>query len=333
MEGRTSFFDPRELGGPCESAKTVSSWTEALASWREARRGHRPAKAHLAILVERTRGEVMLYEARAISGDGPTALVIGSHPYCDVVVDESASLRHALLLVWPDEQRAQIEVLDLRTSTGIGRGGRAVSGLSGRGALQFTLGRLRITVIALGAQTDGPSYSDELDRLLDDAEPEEVQGIDEGRRSLSRARTRVASEVDRQAIEEWSRLTPVRGLFASGRGFARFGSGGVLEVEATVDDWMNGVVIGRDARCTGHDKLRQWAISRVHAIFLARGGRRYVIDTGSTNGTTVIGRSTQREHAFLSFDHRVAELTNGLSVVVGDMHVVVKLRTTGDGLA
>lgn len=323
MEGRTSTFDPRKLGGPCESVETVLSWTEALASWRAARREHRPAEAHLAILIERTRGDVVLFEARAIDGGGPTAIVFGSHPYCDVIVDESVSLRHALLLVWPGRDRPSLEVLDLRTSTGIGRGGRAVSGLSGQGALQFTLGRLRITVIALGADVDGPTYSDELDRILEEADVHEVVGLDKSRRALSQARIRAASDADRSAIEDWSRLTPVRALGARGGGHLGRARAGELHIEATPEDWANGLVIGRDARCTAHDALSQYEISRVHAVFLARGGRCFVVDAGSTNGTTVVGRATGRTHAFLSFDGRVAELTPGLLVVVGDTHVVV----------
>jgi hypothetical protein len=327
----TSLLDVRPLGDPCESTHVVGGFLQALGTWRALARRVSASHVEAVVFVERARGHVEVAATLQLPLDRPTALVVGSHPCADIVLGPDVSLRHAAVLVWPHESEGapEIEVLDLRTSTGIGRGARSVSGLLADGAVQFTVGTTRLTIVALAPHESAPHYPDELDRRITRARVQEVVGLDDIRRDRDQHRGRMSRRLDdrdRRALTGVSVVTTAS-PFAKrnpSTGFAH-GTPHSLVVDATEEDWANGIVVGRDARCTGASMAQNTNISRVHALLLARRGRLFVVDTGSTNGTTVVDSDTGFARAYLCEGDRMAALAPADDVIIWTSRVVVRM--------
>jgi hypothetical protein len=67
-------------------------------------------------------------------------------------------------------------------------------------------------------------------------------------------------------------------------------------IDVSMDELIQGVLLGRYERCHGHRTLRHDAqASRVHACVLARQGRLWLVDAGSTNGTIILEGKEERE--------------------------------------
>jgi hypothetical protein len=60
-----------------------------------------------------------------------------------------------------------------------------------------------------------------------------------------------------------------------------------LVVSSTWAELEDGILLGRYPRCVAHDSINDDGVSRVHALVVARRQRLFVVDTGSTNGTTL----------------------------------------------
>jgi hypothetical protein len=81
-------------------------------------------------------------------------------------------------------------------------------------------------------------------------------------------------------------------------------------VQTTWRELEEGLLLGRYERCSSHgDVASDGGVSRVHALVVARRDRLYVIDTGSTNGTRIVGAGG--EESCLDSQRRVAALREG----------------------
>ncbi len=241
--------------------------------------------------------------------EAPIALVAGRHSQCDLGRIPGASLRHALILLWPPAPEAELpaaEVIDLGTETGIALpGGRLAARLAGSQPIRFGVADADVVIFHARAGEPLPSEPAALSRLLG-----EISGQAEVTLHADRPHTRhlhvsgtgeleeegshddekscvivpVAPSRERRFGSEHMMLTEVLSL----------GAGHVsAKVHVQAEDLERGVRLGRYLRCRGASALGQDAhVSRVHALVLDRGGRRWLFDTASTNGTQVVDLDT-----------------------------------------
>ncbi len=275
-------------------------------------RSERPALPASVVLVHR-RGAEPASVTRVVHHppgvEAPIALVAGRHSECDLGRIPGASLRHALILLWPPAEAAGLpftEVLDLGTQTGIVLpGGRAAMRVAGSMPIRFSVASADVAILHAGAGEPLPLDADTLSRDL-----RELPG---------------GAEVTHHANQPYTRHLDVTGLrelataslddagksyvelpAAAGRD-RTFGSEHMMltqtlhlgdglasaRVNVRAEDLERGVRLGRYLRCRGSSVLgRDDHVSRVHALVLDRGGRRWLFDTASTNGTEVIDVDT-----------------------------------------
>jgi hypothetical protein len=267
----------------CDSTMGVEGWADALAHLHHKRARH-PDLAAVGVIVYRASASggsarVSVRFVREAARE-PLALVVGRHPQCDVSGLQHASLRHALVLCWPRASRGRhpLEVLDLRSGTGLvlSRGQR-VGRISSPGPVRFGVGSDEVTLLHASAGARFPvDFPDDLDGW---AELEE----------------RVAMGMTRPVHEPGFEDTNASVVVRFGGGYRRLIDGarvdlaGCLVVQTTEEELRRGLLLGRYARCDSSAHLaRDEHISRVHALAIVRGGKMYVVDVGSSNGTRVL---------------------------------------------
>lgn len=235
--------------------------------------------------------------------EAPAALVAGRHSECDLGSIPGASLRHALILLWPpggDTGLPLAEVLDLGTQTGIGLpDGRFAMRVASRASFRFGVASADVIIVHARAGEPLSFDSDTLSKLLrEPPDPAEVtphanqpytRHLDVGPGDEVENRPGVKNSLvavpvksgrDRTFGSEHLMLTQM----------VRLGEGGTrAKVHVRAQDLERGVRLGRYLRCRGASVLgRDEHVSRVHALVLDRGGHRWLFDTASTNGTAVV---------------------------------------------
>ena len=251
--------------------------------------------------------------------EAPAALVVGRHSECDLGRIPGASLRHALILLWPPGDVGELpgaEVIDLGTQTGItlpdGRQAMRVAsseslrlGVAGADVviaharpgepLPLEPGDLaelhgQVPERAEVAMHDGRPYT----RHLDVATPSEVTLVEQAPATAGAPEVAANEHTSCEVIP----VEPSRGrTFGSEHAMLTqyISLGGHLSAKVNVqaEDLERGVRLGRYLRCRGASVLgRDGHVSRVHALVLDRGGRRWLFDTASTNGTFVVDVDT-----------------------------------------
>lgn len=241
--------------------------------------------------------------------EAPIALVAGRHSECDLGRIRGASLRHALILLWPPDEDRDLpyaEVLDLGTQTGIALpDGRLAMRVASRAPIRFGVASADVVVVHARAGEPLPlepttfaglrqQVPDRADVTQHCSQPYtrhlDVSGAggsqDEGSGDLEKSCVAlpVRTARDHTFGSEHQMLTQVVRL---GEGYPG------ARVCVRAKDLERGVRLGRYLRCRGASVLgRDDHVSRVHALVLERGGHRWLFDTASTNGTEVVDVDT-----------------------------------------
>lgn len=310
--GRTVVGVPGRVPDPLQDTGVVRDWRAALVELRS-ERAVQPDRAALGVVTYRSpQGPASL---RVFflppSSRQPFALVIGRHPGCDVRGLRGASLRHALVLVWPDHRLGPpIEVMDLRTETGlVTPGGRVARRLAAPDALRFGVGRDEVALVYAApwekfaanevGLLDRPSVGPEL------AGPDDVE-----------VESSNVSFISKRAPGEYTRLVDGEPVLSEQTDVVR----------TSLQELREGLLLGRYARCDESARFsRDAGVSRVHAMLLVRGRRLMAIDVGSTNGTEVLGPGF-RPLLRLDDEDRVRVLGAWESVRLGERRVALSLR-------
>lgn len=239
------------------------------------------------------------------SVEAPVALVAGRHSECELGPIPGASLRHALILLWPPPDEGELpsaEVIDLGTETGISLpGGELSAHVASSGRLRFAVADADVVVLHARGGEPLP-----LDPRALAAPPAEDEEREEVALDHTRPHTRHLNVSPTGELEEGGGLGDGDSCIAMrvspGRGRRPGAEHSMLtqiirlderHVRARVlvrpQDLERGVRLGRYLRCRGASALgHDHYVSRVHALVLDRGGRRWLFDTASTNGTQVI---------------------------------------------
>ena len=235
----------------------------------------------------------------------PMALVAGRHSECDLGSIPGASLRHAIFLIWPpSEPQASpyAEAIDLGTQTGISLpDGRLAVRVASSQPLR--LGVASADVVILHARPGEP-LSAALPKLEDALQRADVTvfshssqtrhvdvsgvinlgAVGDGDPGKSCVMIPIGSGTDPGIGSEHVMLTQVLRLSE-----VHFST----RIQVRAEDLERGVRLGRYQRCRGASGFsRDERVSRVHAFVLDRGGRRWLFDTASTNGTKVVNVDT-----------------------------------------
>lgn len=239
--------------------------------------------------------------------EAPVALVAGRHSECDLGSIPGASLRHALILLWPPTdwgEHPHAEALDLGTQTGIALpDGRQAARVAGSMPIRFGVANADVVVVHALAGEPLPLEPSDLSKLLEVPDRPEVaphanrpytRHLDIGSGGLQEQSLHddrkscfivpVKPSQDRKFGSEHIMLTQIIRL---GEGQAS------AKVQVRAKDLERGVRLGRYLRCRGASVLgRDGHVSRVHALVLERAGHRWLFDTASTNGTAVVNVDT-----------------------------------------
>lgn len=335
----TTLVHPQSL---CINEAEGVWWTGHVAqlqAWREEHLdGHVFAIITRAISTRRRgAGELRLVDATLVripeGRRAPTALAFGAHPYCDVGRLRSASLRHALVLLWPiaDDQHGAIEVLDLRSASGLLTGPQA-SGerVVADDVARFAVGANEVTILhASPGGMFAADFPDDLDGFSDlartdprgaprrplDAEPT-------GKMPKASVCPPVADEVTRVGSVVYREGGLLRRRFA-----AEPVPNDQVIVPCTEDELERGLLLGRYTRCDGANCLgASDRVSRVHALLITRRGRTWLIDVGSTNGTEVLALDRGDVIATLDDQMRLWPLGPGEGFRIGGVEVLLEIR-------
>ncbi len=279
---------------------TAADWPWHAQSLCEARRARLHARAFAVVVAARSTGRVRL-ESRLCFAERtgpPGAIVLGSHPACDVTNLHGTCLRHALVLGWPD---ARIDVLDLRTGVGIGVDDARCARVFGSKAVRFSVGDAEVFVAEAAPGEELRLSWGELERRVNGARPTWAP-----RAHVARQRSHEATSALRESTATRYGLTIA--LREQQRAVRSDEGGRRIVVTSTIEELERGVVIGRYDRCDVQGPLAgDNNVSRVHAVVVLRDNKLFIVDAASTNGTQVRGAGL-REAADLFGAERAHEL-------------------------
>ncbi len=244
-----------------------------------------------------------------IGVEAPIALVAGRHSECDLGSIPGASLRHALILLWPpagDQTSPFAEVLDLGTQTGIALpDGRSAMRVAGSEPIRVGVASADVALLHARAGQPLPLEPSGLSELLGEV-PGRVEVTEHANQpytrhlDITRLRDLKAQSPDdagKSCIEVPVKPAPERTFGSEHLMLTQMirldrGHAGA-RVNVRAEDLERGVRLGRYLRCRGSSVLgRDDHVSRVHALILDRGGHRWLFDTASTNGTEVVDVDT-----------------------------------------
>jgi hypothetical protein len=263
----------------------------------------------------------------------PIAISIGRHSHCDVPLVPGASLRHALLLLWPSGRGEvpRMDAIDLATGVGLGVGeAKPATRIEGMGPVRFGVGGAEVLVLpaAAGASLAPGGAAALLAELADGSSPV--------RSFLAEADKAALPIVDRSTLV-WAKRreqsSVADGLAALERTptsvFQLRGPrppprlNDRVHVLVSAPEVVDGLLLGRYDRCRGSAELAcNNRVSRVHAYVFARRGRTYVVDAGSKNGTEVVEANCS-VRVSLNAAARVARLKDDDRLMIGGTEVVV----------
>ncbi len=240
--------------------------------------------------------------------EAPIALVAGRHSECDLGSIPGASLRHALILLWPPGDGSPlpwVEVLDLGTQTGIALpDGQTATRVATSKPIRFGVASADVMILHAPAGEPLALEPAELSRHFRQV-PDPSAVIPHAHQPYTRHLDVSGTELEAgipSAGEEGCVEVPVEPS-----GDRTFGSEHIMltqiirlgarhagaKVNVRAKDLERGVRLGRYLRCRGASVLgRDDHVSRVHALVLDRGGHRWLFDTASTNGTAVVDVDT-----------------------------------------
>ncbi len=236
--------------------------------------------------------------------EAPVALVAGRHSECDLGRIPGASLRHALILLWPPTggEPPFAEVLDLGTRTGISLlDGRLAARVASSLPIRIGVASADVVILHAPAGEPLPLEPTVLERSLREV-PDQVEVTPRANRPYTRHLDVSSYGMGDHDDEKSCVEVPVKpghdGTFGSEHSMLtqiiRLGDGHFnAKVNVRAEDLERGVRLGRYLRCRGASVLgRDDHVSRVHALVLDRGGHRWLFDTASTNGTKVVNVDT-----------------------------------------
>jgi hypothetical protein len=268
----------------------------------------------------------------------PVVISFGAHEMCSVSELPSASLRHAALLLWPSEgeELSAIEVLDLRSGTGLLTDGNTCSRrLVGQDLVRFAVGTAEVSVFHASPggrfPADLPSDLDELATLTrTDPRGAPIKPImGEPTAEVPKIHRRARRPFPRAGFDEVTRVGSV--VFRDQGGWRRrYASAPVpidkVVVPCTEDALAQGVLLGRYTRCDASNSFANSInVSRVHALVVTRRGQTWLIDVGSTNGTEVFALASGETIVDLWGDNRVWQLGDGEGFRVSDVEVLLEV--------
>ncbi len=302
-------------------------------------RTERPALPASVVLV-RWRGPEPASMTRVVHHapgvEAPVALVAGRHSECDLGSIPGASLRHALILLWPpagEDKPPFADVIDLGTQTGIALpDGRLAARVAGSMPMRFGVASAEVVILHALAGDPLPLEPEGLSKLF-----REISDQIEVTTRANQPYTRHLDISETGITEEGSSndkscvAVPVKP--ARERTFGsehlmltqaiRLGDATSAKVHVRAKDLERGVRLGRYLRCRGASVLgRDGHVSRVHALVLDRGGHRWLFDTASTNGTQVVDVDTglatgpvRGERTFALLDGQAPSLAGQVAVL------------------
>ncbi len=266
-----------------------------------------PASAVLAHWRGATSASLTRLIHHPLGVNAPVALVAGRHTACDLGRIPGASLRHAIILLWPPDGAGEppfAEVLDLGTRSGIALpDGRLAARLASSSPIRFGVASADVVILHALAGEPLSLEPAALSMLL--RETSERAEVSARANQPFTRHLDVSDSAARQADGSHDKScieVPVEpsagGTFGSEHSMltqiVHLDEGHVSpRVNVRAEDLERGVRLGRYLRCRGASVLgRADHVSRVHALVLDRGGRRWLFDTASTNGTAVVNVNT-----------------------------------------
>ena len=319
-------------GSLCANRHESVWWTEQIAALQDWREAH--LEQHAFAMITRTlmSGSLIVTDVRrhTLREDqaAPTAFVWGAHGMCDIGRLSHASLRHAVVLLWPkaDDEAGAMEVIDLRSASGLTtKPGMDAERLLANDVIRVAMGANEVTLLHASVGSRFPcDFPDEMDGLstLTQSDPRKrrpapLQAVPTGRdeRSPHREVTKIGAIVYR-----------VQGGFRRRYASQPLPDDPVI-VSCSEEDLRHGLLLGRYSRCDGANALiRSDRVSRVHAMVITRRGRTWLIDVGSTNGTEVIALGQQQVVAELDERQRVWPLGPSEGFRLGGLEVLIDVR-------
>ena len=249
----------------------------------------------------------------------PVALVIGRHSQCDLRAGLDACLRHALLMAHPPRggEPSFVEGIDLATGIGLGVGApEGASRVVAPRALRFGVGS--DTVLAFLAEPGEP--------LFPEGPEAAVEQLDEGS-DPGGAFVRMPA-AHRALVRGGPMLPPTRGFVVESNIVLKTDAGYELLVGSAQLD--RGALLGRYERCFGHQDFEgHTEVSRVHAMVLRRGGRNFVVDCASLNGTAL--QRADGAIVELGPGHRVASIATDDELRIGGFRIHLGSRSERPG--
>lgn len=238
--------------------------------------------------------------------DRHVAAIVGRHDSCDLfLANDTLALRHLAVLVdpvqtWRKAGEARFRIFDLRTAEGMrDEEGRELRGLRAEGPAVVRCGGYTFFALPLGDPTDWPTSSrDAWEMLPQRVYFDELEQIPDGtgvRHSAVHEPVNTRNSAIMRTHGPWDSSVDlpidagdVAGTLSvagpKGRGRMHIGR------HALVD----GVLLGRYARCDGAGLGGDPSLSRVHVLLLLVDDRLIAIDTASRYGSRIIGKDNQR---------------------------------------
>jgi hypothetical protein len=242
----------------------------------------------------------------------PQFAILGRHDRCDLSLanDSGISLRHALLGARRHGNELRVRLLDLQSGAGLHtEDGRACEAITADGAMFARIGSYHLFLLPTGslaplswATTAEGTWEMIPERvyrdcrlpsrgapapLLREAIPTPLNSEAAGRRPQS---------IITQIIDPPGLLRPFRpGPGARGPRVAKVELGNDAGYERFVvheAELARGLLIGRYDRC--QIGAQDQAMSRVHLLLIRDGEEVWVVDTASSNGTTMAGEPLRR---------------------------------------
>lgn len=227
-----------------------------------------------------------------VAGPQPRVLRVGRHGSVDLHVpfDASLSLRHLLLIVRAHGSGMKVRVLDLSSGLGItDELGRKIAGCEVDGFVGFRAARLTVFLCPTGHEVPwNPRAIDPWATLPARIYQDHFLG--------QRSRAEVPAVLAHQTlIERFTRPPTTVGDPSSSD--TPMGHLEVLDGQEPLllpvgsKALQQGVLIGRDGRCSGARIITDCSVSRVHLLLLRLDGDVLAIDAGSSNGTYYQGQA------------------------------------------
>ena len=235
------------------------------------------------------------------------SIILGRHTQCPLrLTDPHVSLRHLVLILYPQNINFQYQLIDLNSNTGFTVDDKVCLSMWANGTAFIRIFQYNLIFIAptqVDWQVDNAQIIKQLTERIYEGSPVpriaskaiKIEGPEE---------LKEPQESDSTDFENTSRITfklPPVWLKDSTTELPRAeikihfkqNRKHILIDESQLE---RGILVGRYERCgiffSSHDEYNP--ISRVHCLFISINGVMYVIDTASTNGTSVAHKPIQQ---------------------------------------